>query len=182
MLIRLGYDIQFDTSPPVPMIALLHVHPSREKDLIEPDQLHTDPLIDVTDLHRQLRQPLRKIRCPAGSLRLTTPHSYMTPARRRSQRAGTRNPSRRLPDRISAICSIAAIAKMDRLLQHRVRTVRPALIRAGRACRPSATGFTARSLSVIPMLDPPRPPSTSTLSASAFAATFSTSPSRSVAP
>ena len=44
MLIRIGYDIQFDIPAPVPMVALLHVHPSRDKDLIEPDTLaHRTP-------------------------------------------------------------------------------------------------------------------------------------------
>jgi transglutaminase-like putative cysteine protease len=30
MLIRIGYDIQFEVPTPVPMIAVLHVHPTRE--------------------------------------------------------------------------------------------------------------------------------------------------------
>ena len=33
MLIRLGYDIRFDIGQPVPMVALLSVHPSRRHDL-----------------------------------------------------------------------------------------------------------------------------------------------------
>lgn len=43
MLIRLGYDIQFEQKTDVPMIALLNVHPSRVRDLREPDQLRLDP-------------------------------------------------------------------------------------------------------------------------------------------
>jgi transglutaminase-like putative cysteine protease len=43
MLIRLGYEIQFETTADVPVVTLLHVHPSREKDLREPDELHTHP-------------------------------------------------------------------------------------------------------------------------------------------
>ena len=43
MLIRLGYDIRFDIPCPVPMVALLNVHPSREPDLREPDELHVEP-------------------------------------------------------------------------------------------------------------------------------------------
>ena len=49
MLIRIGYDIQFDIPTPVPMVALLHVHPSRDKDLIEPDTLHIEPHVDATE-------------------------------------------------------------------------------------------------------------------------------------
>lgn len=49
MLIRLGYDIQFDLSAITPMVALLHVHPSREPDLVEPDVVQIDPAIETTE-------------------------------------------------------------------------------------------------------------------------------------
>jgi len=49
MLIRLGYDIQFDFPAITPMVALLHVHPSREPDLLEPDVLAIDPASDATE-------------------------------------------------------------------------------------------------------------------------------------
>ncbi len=47
MLIRLGYDLQFEIVGEVPIVTLLNVHPSRRKDLREPDELHTDPLVSV---------------------------------------------------------------------------------------------------------------------------------------
>jgi transglutaminase-like putative cysteine protease len=53
MLIRLGYDIQFEIPEPVAFVTMLHVHPSREGDLLEPDQMtvcppaHCDTYIDV---------------------------------------------------------------------------------------------------------------------------------------
>ena len=43
MLIRLGYDIQFQIPTSVAMVALLSVHPSRVQDLLEPDELRTEP-------------------------------------------------------------------------------------------------------------------------------------------
>ena len=43
MLIRLGYDIQFDIPAPVDMVGVLHVHPSRVQDLREPDELSVTP-------------------------------------------------------------------------------------------------------------------------------------------
>jgi transglutaminase-like putative cysteine protease len=48
MLIRLGYDIQFQVQAPVPVVALLNVHPSRERDLLEPDVLTVEPQVEVT--------------------------------------------------------------------------------------------------------------------------------------
>jgi transglutaminase-like putative cysteine protease len=49
MLIRLGYDIQFEVPAITPMVALLHVHPSREPDLLEPDRLQLDPPIGTSE-------------------------------------------------------------------------------------------------------------------------------------
>jgi transglutaminase-like putative cysteine protease len=43
MQIRLGYDIEFNIPQPVAVVALLNVHPSREPDLREPDELHIEP-------------------------------------------------------------------------------------------------------------------------------------------
>jgi transglutaminase-like putative cysteine protease len=49
MLIRLGYDIQMELTAHVAMITLLHVHPSREKDLREPDQMQSEPNVELED-------------------------------------------------------------------------------------------------------------------------------------
>jgi transglutaminase-like putative cysteine protease len=46
MLIRLGYDIQFDVPCPTPIVALLNVHPSRVPDLREPDEVRIEPAIE----------------------------------------------------------------------------------------------------------------------------------------
>ena len=43
MMLRLGYDIQFQIPSPVAMIALLNVHPSRVADLRSPDELRVEP-------------------------------------------------------------------------------------------------------------------------------------------
>jgi len=51
MLIRVGSDIQFEIPAAVPMVAVLHVHPSRIHDLREPDELNTDPKVEL-ELHR----------------------------------------------------------------------------------------------------------------------------------
>ncbi len=48
MLIRLGYDIQFEIPAAVAMVALLNVHPSRSRDLLEPDELQTEPRLEIT--------------------------------------------------------------------------------------------------------------------------------------
>jgi len=48
MLIRVGYDIQFDLPTSIPYIGLVSVHPSRAQDLREPDELTVEPATPVT--------------------------------------------------------------------------------------------------------------------------------------
>jgi transglutaminase-like putative cysteine protease len=43
MLIRLGYDLQFEAPEPVAFVTMLNVHPSRECDLLEPDEMTISP-------------------------------------------------------------------------------------------------------------------------------------------
>jgi transglutaminase-like putative cysteine protease len=70
MLIRLGYDIRFDIAAPVPIVALLNVHPSRRHDLREPDQLRLEPEVHV-DQHQDMFGNLgSRFVAPAGSVRL----------------------------------------------------------------------------------------------------------------
>ncbi|MBV9441114.1 MAG: transglutaminase family protein, partial [Acidobacteriaceae bacterium] len=45
MLIRLGYDIEFDVQGSVPIVAMLNVHSSRVGDLREPDFLQIEPRV-----------------------------------------------------------------------------------------------------------------------------------------
>src|SRR3984957_11342810 len=48
MLIRLGYDIGFNIPAPVTIVGMLHVHPSREPDLLESDELKLNPAVPIT--------------------------------------------------------------------------------------------------------------------------------------
>lgn len=70
MLIRLGYDIQFETTAEVPLLTLLHVHPSRIKDLREPDELHTDPVLNVENYRDTFGNHGGRLVVPAGKVRL----------------------------------------------------------------------------------------------------------------
>ncbi len=69
MLIRLGYDIQFETVGEVPIVTLLNVHPSRTKDLLEPDELHTDPLVKIEDFEDAFGNRACRLAAPPGKIR-----------------------------------------------------------------------------------------------------------------
>jgi transglutaminase-like putative cysteine protease len=70
MLIRIGYDIQFDIPIAAPMVTLLHVHPSRDKDLIESDALHVEPQVDAKEYIDSFGNRCTRFVAPAGLLRL----------------------------------------------------------------------------------------------------------------
>jgi transglutaminase-like putative cysteine protease len=70
MLIRLAYDIQFDIPAPVAMVALLNIHPSRVRDLLEPDELQIEPKLDVTNYIDSFGNRCARFVAPQGLLRL----------------------------------------------------------------------------------------------------------------
>jgi transglutaminase-like putative cysteine protease len=72
MLIRLGYDIQFELPAAVPMVAMLNVHPSRVPDLLAPDELATDPPLDVSHYIDSFGNRCARFVAPAGKLRLSS--------------------------------------------------------------------------------------------------------------
>jgi transglutaminase-like putative cysteine protease len=69
MLIRLGYDMQFDTPSEVPIVTLLNVHPSRKQDLREPDYLRTDPAVNIESYHDTFGNDCCRLVAPPGKIR-----------------------------------------------------------------------------------------------------------------
>ena len=71
MLIRLGYDIRFEIGQPVPIIALLSVHPSRRACLKEPDCVFVNPHVSVEEYHDSFGNICTRFLAPPGTLRLS---------------------------------------------------------------------------------------------------------------
>ena len=70
MRIRLGYDIRFDIAAPVPMTALLNVHPSRRHALREPDRLRIEPEVPVEEYEDLFGNLSSRFVAPQGTIRL----------------------------------------------------------------------------------------------------------------
>jgi transglutaminase-like putative cysteine protease len=70
MLIQIGYDIRFNVPSKVPMVALLHVHPSRKLDLRLPDEMHTDPWTPVENYYDSFGNYCSRFVAQPGTLRL----------------------------------------------------------------------------------------------------------------
>jgi transglutaminase-like putative cysteine protease len=72
MFIRAGYEISFTTDHPTPMIALLSIHPSRNKDLRTPHRIVTDPEVPMYDYLDHFGNVCTRITLPPGGLTLST--------------------------------------------------------------------------------------------------------------
>ncbi len=70
MLIRLGYDIQFDVPQKVPIVALLNVYPTREGDLREPDELKISPETKIDRYQDSFGNYCSRFLAEPGSIRL----------------------------------------------------------------------------------------------------------------
>ena len=70
MLIRLGYDMQFELPASVSMLAMLSVHPSRLRDLREPDEMLITPSVPVRHYIDSFGNRCTRFLAPSGPLRL----------------------------------------------------------------------------------------------------------------
>jgi transglutaminase-like putative cysteine protease len=70
MLLKIGYDLEFESQTPTPMILLLYVHPERARDLKEPEQLITEPDVPVYDYIDVFGNRCARLMAPAGRFRV----------------------------------------------------------------------------------------------------------------
>jgi transglutaminase-like putative cysteine protease len=71
MKIRFGYELVYSCPQPVPMILMLHAHPSRIRDLLRPDRLTTEPEVPAHRYEDGFGNTCTRIVAPAGGIRLT---------------------------------------------------------------------------------------------------------------
>ena len=71
MHIRIGFDLIFEVPAPTPIMLLLYVHPSRQKDLEGPEQILVQPGVPVQDFTDIYGNKVARIMAPAGTLRLS---------------------------------------------------------------------------------------------------------------
>jgi transglutaminase-like putative cysteine protease len=71
MLIRTGYDIRLDVDQPVPMLALLSIHPSRYHDLRTTHRIIADPDVPMYDFIDMFGNVCTRMTIPAGGITLS---------------------------------------------------------------------------------------------------------------
>ena len=72
MLIRAGYDIQFLARQPTPLLAMLSIHPSRNRDLKTPHRIVATPDVPMYDYVDSFGNVGTRVTIPAGGLTLST--------------------------------------------------------------------------------------------------------------
>jgi transglutaminase-like putative cysteine protease len=70
MLLRLGYDMQFEIPEPVACVAQLRIHPSRVPGLRGPDLVHAEPSVAIEEYTDTFGNLCTRFLAPAGQLRL----------------------------------------------------------------------------------------------------------------
>ncbi|WBO21170.1 transglutaminase-like domain-containing protein [Sphingomonas abietis] len=71
MLIRAGYDIRFEADGPVPVLALLSVHPSRQRDLRTTHRITASPDVPLYDFLDGFGNLCTRMTIPAGGIALS---------------------------------------------------------------------------------------------------------------
>jgi transglutaminase-like putative cysteine protease len=70
MLIRAGFDIEFDAPVPTPMLALLNIHPSRNRDLRTCQRIEASPSVPIYDFVDSHGNVCSRLTVPAGGVAL----------------------------------------------------------------------------------------------------------------
>ncbi len=69
MIIKIGFDIQFEVAAPTPMILMLYVHPSRQGDLRTEEKITVEPGVPLSDFTDLYGNRCARLVAPAGNIR-----------------------------------------------------------------------------------------------------------------
>ncbi len=72
MLIRIGYDIALRLTTPTAVLYALRVHPSREKDLLAPENIRVEPQVPISGYRDLFGNRCGRISVDAGLVRFTS--------------------------------------------------------------------------------------------------------------
>jgi transglutaminase-like putative cysteine protease len=75
MIIRAGYKISFEFPTPTPMLFQLNVHPSREADLLSPDEVTAAPAVGMDCYRDAFDNKVTRVQAPPGVVTFSTDFS-----------------------------------------------------------------------------------------------------------
>ena len=117
MLIRAGYDIGFATERPVPMLANLSIHSSRNKDLRTAQRIMTRPDVPIYDYVDSFGNVCTRLTIPSGGITISTGFVIEDPFVPDAVVPGARAlPVGELPDDVLLYLLASRYCETDRLL------------------------------------------------------------------
>jgi transglutaminase-like putative cysteine protease len=117
MRINVGYDLIYRCPQSTPMILMLNIHPSRMADLLDDDQLMTEPELPVSHYRDLFGNRCSRIVAPPGRLRLTADATVEDSGLvDQIDRDAWQTPVEQLPDECLAFLLPTRYCDSDRLL------------------------------------------------------------------
>jgi transglutaminase-like putative cysteine protease len=118
MLIRAGYNIRFDTEVPTPLLAMLSIHPSRNKELATPHRILTTPDVPIYDYLDNFGNVCSRVTVPAGGLTLECDFTIGDSGEPdRAAPYAVQHPVEDLPDKVLVYLLGSRYCETDRLLE-----------------------------------------------------------------
>lgn len=118
MLIRAGYEIRFATEAPTPFIAMLSIHPSRNKDLVTPHRIVTSPEVPIYDYLDGYGNVCSRVTAPPGGLTLSCAFTIADSGEPDCPAPGAvQHPVEELPDDVLHFLLGSRYCETDRLLE-----------------------------------------------------------------
>ena len=116
MIIKIGFDIQFELPAPTPMILMLNVHPSRQADLRTAENIVVEPDIPITQFTDLYGNRCARVHAPAGEIRFTLEALIEDSGRPDEQSIDARqHPVEELPDETLTFLLTSRYCEVDKL-------------------------------------------------------------------
>lgn len=116
MLIKIGFDIEFELRSATPMVLMLFVHPSREPHLRSPQELVVTPATPVTFYSDLFGNRCARLLAPTGNLRLQVETTIEDSGAPDPQAPGAaQHPVQDLPDETLAFLMSSRYCEVDKL-------------------------------------------------------------------
>ncbi len=114
--IKIGFDIEFELLGPTPMILMLYVHPSRQKDLLAAEKIVVEPNVALHDFSDLYGNRCARILAPAGNLRLSLETTIEDSGEPDAQAPDAiQHPIEELPDEVLPFLLTSRYCEVDKL-------------------------------------------------------------------
>ena len=116
MIIKIGFDIQFELAGPTPMVVMLYVHPSRRGDLRVEEKLMVEPNTPVAQYIDMYGNLCGRLLAPAGNVRFALDTLIRDTGKPDPQTLDAmQHPLEKLPDSTLAFLLASRYCEVDKL-------------------------------------------------------------------